>query len=71
MGSTLPASRDEDAQLLLDKVGSVRAGGGPPLATWDLPPELAISSPSHLPQAGRNLDEGDPRGPGSLQSPVQ
>lgn len=44
MGSTLPASRDEDAQLLLDKVGSVRAGGGPPwvpgtsLQSWPSPP---------------------------------
>lgn len=67
----MPTSWDEDTQLLLDKVGSVRAGGCPPLGTWDLPPELAISSPSHLPQAGRNLDEVGPGGPGSPQSPVQ
>ena len=57
VGSTLPTSQDEDAQLLLDEVASVRVGRGPAPGTRDLSPELGVSFPTHLPWAGRELNQ--------------
>uniref|UniRef100_A0A8C9CTW1 Phosphatidylinositol-4-phosphate 5-kinase type 1 gamma n=1 Tax=Phocoena sinus TaxID=42100 RepID=A0A8C9CTW1_PHOSS len=57
VGSTLPTSQDEDAQLLPDEVASVRVGRGPAPGTRDLSPELGVSFPTHLPWAGRELNQ--------------